>query len=305
MNHGPLVFLGVFVTLVTSWFGMIFMPQIQLGSIKPVPAEVSGGLYPAARPGEAQQGAEVYRQQGCYYCHSQQVRQTGVEFDIVLVKAGDNTNDLAHVIAKHNPQLGVEAAKGLSKLLSKTPQTVLEHLTPEESDKVMEEISKITPMDPANKPKAEKRIKTLGHDLARGWGGRRTVAADYAFERSPMLGEQRIGPDLSNVGDRRPFAAWHYNHLYAPLAEVPKSKMPAYKFLFEVRKIGRHPSPDALKLPESAAVEAGYEVVPKPEAKALVAYLLSLKVATPVYEAPLYVEPVATTNAVTTATPAP
>ncbi len=307
MNQGPLVFLGVFVTLVTSWFGMIFMPQLQLGSIKPVAADVSGGLYPVARPGQAQQGAEVYRQQGCYYCHSQQVRQTDAEFEIVLLKAGENTNDLAKVIAKHNPQLGGKASGALSKLLSKTPQTVLDHLTLEEADKVLSEIDGIKTDDSENTPKAEKRIRALGHDLARGWGVRRTVAADYVFERSAMLGEQRIGPDLASVGQRRPIASWHYNHLYAPKAEVPDSKMPSYKFLFEERKIGRTPSPDALKLPPAEAKD-GYEVVPKPEAKALVAYLLSLKVTTPVYEAPLYVEPKklpAATNTVTTAKPAP
>lgn len=306
MNQGPLVFLGVFVTMVTSWFGMIFMPQLQIGAIKPVPAEVSGGLYPAARPGEAQQGAEVYRQQGCYYCHSQQVRQTGVEFDVVVLKSGDNTNDLAQVIAKHNPNLGVAAGSALSKLLGKTPQTVLEKLTLEEATKVLDEIDKVVPTDPENKAQAEKRIRALGHDIQRGWGARRTVAADYAFERSALLGEQRIGPDLANIGQRQTSAAWHYLHLYDPTKLAPGSKMPPYTYLFEKRRIGSTPSPDALKI----EVEAGYEIVPKTEAKALVAYLLSLKTVTPLFEAPLYVAPkppvqTAQTNAVTTTTTAP
>jgi cytochrome c oxidase cbb3-type subunit 2 len=64
------------------------------------------------------------------------------------------------------------------------------------------------------------------------------------------------------------------------------SAMPSFKFLFEVRKIGATPSPDALVLPEESAPAAGYEVVPKPEAKELVAYLLSLRADVPLYEAP-------------------
>ena len=51
--------------------------------------------------------------------------------------------------------------------------------------------------------------------------------------------------------------------------------MPPYRFLFEKRKIGRRPSPEALALPGELAPGAGYEIVPKPAAKALVAYLIA------------------------------
>ena len=58
---------------------------------------------------------------------------------------------------------------------------------------------------------------------------------------------------------------------------VKDSTMPPFRYLFEVRKIGREPSPDALQLPQEFAPPAGYEVVPKPEAKELAAYLASLR----------------------------
>jgi len=61
--------------------------------------------------------------------------------------------------------------------------------------------------------------------------------------------------------------------------------MPPFRFLFEKRKIRGQPSPDALVLPREEAPAPGYEVVPKPEAKALVAYLLSLKANAPLPEA--------------------
>ena len=62
--------------------------------------------------------------------------------------------------------------------------------------------------------------------------------------------------------------------------------MPPFRYLFELRKIGDAPSPDALRFPKGFAPPAGYEVVPTPEAKQLAAYLLSLKADAPLYEAP-------------------
>ena len=63
--------------------------------------------------------------------------------------------------------------------------------------------------------------------------------------------------------------------------------MPAYPFLFEKRKIGGLPTPEALKLSGELAPEAGYEIVPKREALALAAYLQSLQADVPLFEAPL------------------
>jgi cbb3-type cytochrome oxidase cytochrome c subunit len=310
MNYGPLVFLGVFATMITSWFGMIFVPQLQLGQLHPVAADVSGGLYPAAMPGQAQQGAMVYRQEGCYYCHSQQVRQNGVVFDVILLAPGENTNDVAAVVAKHGPNPDLANLTGVLKLIQNPPYTVATKVPLEQAEKILKEFDGVFAFSDEGKPKAYKRIDPAGPDLDRNWGIRRSVAEDYLFAKSVTLGEQRIGPDLTNVGLRRPFADWHYLHLYQPDSAhaIPGSKMPAYKFLFETRRIGLHPSPDALKLPEGV-VEQGWEVVPKPAAKSLVAYLLNLKTTTPTFDAPMppvikKPEPAATTNAVTNAVPA-
>lgn len=134
------------------------------------------------------------------------------------------------------------------------------------------------------------RPATLGSDLARGWGVRRSVAADYLYEQPALTGNLRIGPDLANVGMRLPSIEWHLLHLYDPRATMEagrKSVMPPYPFLFETRKVGRQPSRDALKLPAELAPAAGWEVVPKPEAKALAAYLVSLRNDAALFEAPL------------------
>src|SRR6266404_6563481 len=39
-------------------------------------------------------------------------------------------------------------------------------------------------------------------DIDRKWGERRSAPRDYLFDRPVMLGQERMGPDLSNVGKR-------------------------------------------------------------------------------------------------------
>jgi cytochrome c oxidase cbb3-type subunit 2 len=101
-----------------------------------------------------------------------------------------------------------------------------------------------------------------------------------------QLGSLRAGPDLANIGARVE-ANWQLLHLYAPKSVVKGSTMPPFRYLFEVRKIGREPSPDALKLPPEFSPPAGYEVVPKSEAQELAAYLASLRANAPLYSAPI------------------
>jgi cytochrome c oxidase cbb3-type subunit 2 len=212
MNHGPLLFFGVFFALTVSWFGLVIAPHLQFGQQEMVVIEETGQSYPPARPGEARQGAEVYHANGCQYCHTQQVRP-----------------------------------------------------------------------------------RSTGADLARGWGKRRTVARDYLRDQPVMLGSVRLGPDLANLGARETNAHTLLLKLYNPRIIIPGSTMPRYPYLFEPRRLkpGATPSPDALALPPAFAPGPNLEVVPRPEALALVAYLESLKAE------PLFFEvfPSASTNA--------
>lgn len=129
------------------------------------------------------------------------------------------------------------------------------------------------------------RSPANGADIERGWGVRRSVARDFIYE-NPALGIARNGPDLANVGARITDEDWHYRHLYNPRSVSPSSYMPAFKHLFEKRRISGQPSADALELKGSDMPPAGYEIVPKPEAKALVGYLLSLDRSFSLKEAP-------------------
>lgn len=123
------------------------------------------------------------------------------------------------------------------------------------------------------------RRPDFGADQARGWGDRQSYARDYIHQTQVQLGESRIGPDLANLGGRKPPYDGEdlLKLLYTgtiPLANA--ASHPPYKFLFEERAIVGQPSQSALKLGGKFAIPAGHEVVPTERAKSLVAYLLSL-----------------------------
>ncbi len=118
------------------------------------------------------------------------------------------------------------------------------------------------------------RDAKLAPDAKRGWG-RASVAGDYAYDTPHLLGTMRTGPDLLNIGARQPSVDWHLGHLYQPRAYTPGSTMPPYAFLFEVRQGEAKPGEKVVNLPPSLA-KAGQVVVAKPEALALVDYLISL-----------------------------
>jgi len=111
-------------------------------------------------------------------------------------------------------------------------------------------------------------------DAQRGWG-RASVAGDYAYDTPHLLGTMRTGPDLLNIGVRQPSRDWHLGHLYQPRAYSPGSIMPAYPFLFEVRKGAAREGETVVTLPPQYA-RAGEVIIARPEALALVSYLLSL-----------------------------
>lgn len=135
-----------------------------------------------------------------------------------------------------------------------------------------------------------------GNDLYRpDWGGlksdpdrgdtrRETNAYDFFGEKFAQIGVSRMGPDLSNIGRRveslyaagKDPSVWLLTHLYNPRLnpQLWQSTCPPHHFLFTKRKITGNPSEAAMPF---GNVDEGSELVPTPEAKALVSYLLSLK----------------------------
>ena len=114
-------------------------------------------------------------------------------------------------------------------------------------------------------------------DIDRGWGERRTVARDYLRDRQAYIGDSRLGGDLANVGTRHDKADWFYTHMYEPGVVSPGTICPPLRFLFTRGTILGQPSTQAIKVTGEDAPSKTEQVVPTHDAKALAAYLLSLK----------------------------
>lgn len=116
------------------------------------------------------------------------------------------------------------------------------------------------------------------------WGERPSLAADYAdFHRTDFLrntatlmGTERTGPDLSNIGNRQPSQDWNLVHLFNPRIVVKESIMPAYPWLFTISK--QVAKSDLLvNIPIEYLKNADDKVIATKDALYLIAYLQSLK----------------------------
>lgn len=121
-------------------------------------------------------------------------------------------------------------------------------------------------------------------DMDKVWGKRPGIAADYAgIERTDfwrntatLMGTERTGPDLTNVGTRQPSMAWNLLHLYQPRAVVEKSIMPAYPWLFEIKNELGEDEVEVI-VPDEYRKGIKGKIIATQEALNLVAYLQSLK----------------------------
>jgi len=105
--------------------------------------------------------------------------------------------------------------------------------------------------------------------------GRPSAPGDFAYQTPELLGSERTGPDLTDVGTRRGSDVWQYMHLYNPRSVVPESIMPPFSWMFRV--VDRAPAGvNPVPIPAGFAPAHGV-VIPTHKTQALVAYLLSLK----------------------------
>lgn len=120
-------------------------------------------------------------------------------------------------------------------------------------------------------------------DMDKAWGTRPSMSADYAgifrtdFWRNTatLMGTERTGPDLTSVGTRQPGADWNLVHLYNPRIVVKESIMPAYPWLFEIKKETSE-GDVIINVPEDF-LHYGGKIVAGKDALDLVAYLQSLQ----------------------------
>lgn len=121
-------------------------------------------------------------------------------------------------------------------------------------------------------------------EMDKMFGSRPGMAADYANigrtsfwqNTATLMGTERTGPDLTDVGNRQPSLEWNLLHFYNPRIVVAQSIMPSYKWLFEIKE---KPSPNdvIVNIPEQYLNGKKGKVVAKKEVLQLYAYIQSLK----------------------------
>ncbi|WP_299183985.1 cbb3-type cytochrome c oxidase subunit II [uncultured Aquimarina sp.] len=123
-------------------------------------------------------------------------------------------------------------------------------------------------------------------EMDKMWGDRPSLASDYYYSKQRMdiwrqspslLGSERTGPDLTDIGNRQPSQDWHLLHLYNPRLVVEASVMPQYSWMFHTSDTSYVDS-DAITLPQSITKMKGSDVVvASRDALDLIAYLKSLQ----------------------------
>ena len=73
---------GVFLVFGTSWIGLVAYPYLTFAGLRKSRDQATGALVPQGVPGTATQGARVYAANGCFYCHSQYIRDQNEGADI-------------------------------------------------------------------------------------------------------------------------------------------------------------------------------------------------------------------------------
>ncbi|GAA0892679.1 cbb3-type cytochrome c oxidase subunit II [Fulvivirga kasyanovii] len=117
------------------------------------------------------------------------------------------------------------------------------------------------------------------------WGKRPSIPSDYYYSKqrldiwrqSPsLLGSERTGPDLTNIGLRQPSLEWHLLHLYNPRIVVDASVMPAYPWLFQEKE---QPAKEDVVInpPAEFIKDPNKKIVATEDALKLVEYLQALK----------------------------
>ena len=294
------LFLGIFGTFAFSWIGLTVIPTWQIGHLNPESDEEGTDIYPRPQSGMFTRGEHVYAANGCVYCHSQQVRADYIADDIER-KWGNRRSAPRDYIFERPVFLGkMRMGQDLANIGARAP-------APEESPAPAGAAGP-APQGAAASPAAQATSPSSGTSPATAPAsspgtspgsaappktspppGQPTGVASPSPEQMANTtpgGSSPVAPSAQTPGAPWPIqtaglppmysAAWHHVHLYAPRSINLDSNMPAYRFLYEKRRIAGERSAEALQLSGSDAPPQGWEIVPTYDAKCVVAYLMGL-----------------------------
>jgi len=353
----PLV-LGILATLAFSWLGLAYIPDLQIGHLDPQSDEEGTDIYPMPKSGMAERGRRIYVANGCFYCHSEQVRADYAAADMDRPrdaasspppKWGDRRSAPRDYIFDRPALLGkMRMGPDLANIGKAAPaeeeapppqpspanpanpappgaSPPAANVSPPPGNAPAQQNAKpaaqpSTPAAPAASPPAanasppptnaaaQQNAKPAAQPSAPPAPAASLPATNASPTPANATAQQNAkpaaqpptspapapssaqaaaapSPAASPSESPAPYsAAWHHQHLYAPRSLNLDSDMPAYKFLYEKRRVGGEQSADAINLRGESAPEEGWEIVPTYDAKCLVAYLMSLNQSHPLNE---------------------
>jgi cytochrome c oxidase cbb3-type subunit 2 len=72
----------IFAIFLFNWVGAVVFPWLEVGHMQPIQEEGATDITPFDMPGIAHEGEKVYAEEGCVYCHTQQVRAASSGADL-------------------------------------------------------------------------------------------------------------------------------------------------------------------------------------------------------------------------------
>src|SRR6476660_6861213 len=260
------LFLGIFGTFAFSWIGLTVIPTWQIRHLNPESDEEGTDIYPRPQSGMFARGEHVYAANGCVYCHSQQVRADYIADDIER-KWGNRRSAPRDYIFDRPVFLGkMRMGQDLANIGARAP-------APEESPAPAAQGAAVSSPPPSTATSPAAKVPAgapaSSSPAAPGVAGASPAAPSARTPSAPWPIQTAGLPPMYS-------AAWHHVHLYAPRSINPDSNMPAYRFLYEKRRIAGERSVEALQLSPSDTPPEGWEVVPTYDAKCVVAYLMGI-----------------------------
>jgi cytochrome c oxidase cbb3-type subunit 2 len=295
--------LGIFGTFSFSWIGLILIPNYQIGHLDPQRDEEGTDVYPVPKSGMAERGRRVYVANGCFYCHSEQVRPYYAAGDIDR-KWGERRSaprdyifDRPVLLGKERmgPDLANVGKRALAE--GEPPQAANAPVAapgggaspaapnPSPGQSPAPAPAQAPAGGPPGQPPTAQSSAPAAATPSQSPATSPPAAAAAAPAQTQPASSTAGNPPSPPSGESPPYsAAWHHRHLYAPRSLAIDSNMPAFRFLYEKRPIGSEPAANAVQLTATEAPPVGWEVVPTYDAECLVAYLMSLNQSHPLKE---------------------
>ncbi len=329
----PLV-LGILATLAFSWLGLAYIPDLQIGHLDPQSDEEGTDIYPMPKSGMAERGRRIYVANGCFYCHSEQLRADYAASDIDRPRDAGPSPPPKWGGRRSAPRDYIFDRPALLGKMRLGPDLAnIGKAAPAEEEAAPAQPSPGSPAAPNASPPAanaspapapaaaQQNVKPAAQPSTPTPPAAPSPAANASAPPANAAAQQNAKPAAQSPNPPAPgasapqtaaapspaappsdspapySAAWHHQHLYAPRSLNLDSNMPAYKFLYEKRRVGGEQSADAIKLRGEGAPGEGWEIVPTYDAKCLVAYLMSLNQSHPLNEVKSAAAPLAASPA--------